>query len=482
MSHETAVPAAAGSAAVVSCADNSSKVEVIVYTTKSDKTLKQNMNAKDDTLRKRTSLIIVPQQVHDIEVEDGEKDPGSKAKENGNRNSTASMDSCVSNTTSQSNQSSGGSSSSTSSGSSSGSEDAHAAYQDLQNGNAGQDLHSPSPVPRCHSSSSSTGSESTSCSSSADYSLREQLKNFANRNAEEQLRSSAAGVGVAGDPTTVRLLKGMSLPVGDQQSVAPAICDALLSPQEVPLGRRYAEVAQFKGHPKARTSEPLPSAGATPSSLEAASLDAGNAHGGNNNNINNNHNGQQSQKSQQQASLSAISSKLNVLAQSNLNNNNTSSQSGSMTSAPNRNALDSNQNQNPNADSRRSSSLDPDVDDVVDAAHGGAFEDDMQALLPKCSRRSRDELSQSRTSLVSSSEGGILAEGETSSEADEEEPVEAEDEDEDDGEESSRDSSDNSPPCDLGLMERLLLTHPMWFLPGIQRSGAVHLLQGKEEG
>lgn len=60
-----------------------------------------------------------------------------------------------------------------------------------------------------------------------------------------------------------------------------------------------------------------------------------------------------------------------------------------------------------------------------------------------------------------------MAEGETSSEEEEE---------------SSRDSSDNSPPCDLGLTERLLLTHPMWFLPGIQRSGAVHLLQGKEEG
>nr|XP_016942244.1 protein sprint isoform X4 [Drosophila suzukii] len=225
-----------------------------------------------------------------------------------------------------------------------------------------------------------------------------------------------------------------------------------------------------------RTSEPLPSAGATPSSLEAASVDAGN-------NINNNHNGQQSQKSQQQASLSAISSKLNNLAQSNLNNNNTSIQPGSMTSASNHiQNVKQNQNQNQNTDSRRSSSLDPDgdVDDVVDAVHGGAFEDDMQALLPKCSRRSRDELSQSRTSLVSSSEGGILAEGETSSEDDEEEPVEAEDEDE--GEESSRDSSDNSPPCDLGLMERLLVTHPMWFLPGIQRSGAVHLLQGKEEG
>ncbi|KAI8034981.1 hypothetical protein M5D96_012204 [Drosophila gunungcola] len=65
-----------------------------------------------------------------------------------------------------------------------------------------------------------------------------------------------------------------------------------------------------------------------------------------------------------------------------------------MTPASNRTGLDANQNQNQNTGSRRSSSLDPDVDDVVDASHGGAFDDDMQALLPKCSRRSRDELSQ----------------------------------------------------------------------------------------
>uniref|UniRef100_A0A0K8UX27 Protein sprint n=1 Tax=Bactrocera latifrons TaxID=174628 RepID=A0A0K8UX27_BACLA len=90
------------------------------------------------------------------------------------------------------------------------------------------------------------------------------------------------------------------------------------------------------------------------------------------------------------------------------------------------------------------------------------FEDDMQALLPKCKRYSGDELSQSRTSLISSSDGGILAEGETSSE-------------------TSR-GTDECPPCDLSLMERLLLTHPVWFLTGIQRSGAVHFLQGKEEG
>lgn len=36
--------------------------------------------------------------------------------------------------------------------------------------------------------------------------------------------------------------------------------------------------------------------------------------------------------------------------------------------------------------------------------------------------------------------------------------------------------------CDIGLMERLVLCHPIWFLPGIQRAGAFHLLQGKEEG
>ncbi|XP_017035272.1 protein sprint isoform X1 [Drosophila kikkawai] len=237
------------------------------------------------------------------------------------------------------------------------------------------------------------------------------------------------------------------------------------------------------------TSEPLPSVGATTaSSLEAASSVDSAISKTINNNIH--HNGDQSQP--QKSQLQQQHQQLSVLARANLHNNNNNnnknpnSQNGvasSMTSASNV----VNQNQSQNGDSRRSSTLDPDADtdDVVDMAHngGGAFEDDMEALLPKCSRRSRDELSQSRTSLVSSSEGGILAEGETSSEdGEEEEPVEAEDEDEGGGESSRDDSSDNSPPCDLGLMERLLLTHPMWFLPGIQRSGAVHLLQGKEEG
>ncbi|SPP89245.1 protein sprint isoform X3 [Drosophila guanche] len=173
----------------------------------------------------------------------------------------------------------------------------------------------------------------------------------------------------------------------------------------------------------------------------------------NNSNNNNNHNGQQSQKSQQHQQ-----------------SNGETVPSMTTSSAPP--AADSSNQNGDSRSHRHSSSLEPttDIDDAVGMAHrGDVFEDDTEALLPKCSRRFRDELSQSRTSLVSSSEGGILAEGETSSEDERDE-------------ETSRDSSDNSPPCDLGLVERLLLTHPMWFLPGIQRSGAVHLLQGKEEG
>jgi len=36
--------------------------------------------------------------------------------------------------------------------------------------------------------------------------------------------------------------------------------------------------------------------------------------------------------------------------------------------------------------------------------------------------------------------------------------------------------------CDITLIERLIRSHPIWFLPDIQRAGAFHLLQGKEEG
>ncbi|XP_053633664.1 protein sprint isoform X2 [Cherax quadricarinatus] len=37
-------------------------------------------------------------------------------------------------------------------------------------------------------------------------------------------------------------------------------------------------------------------------------------------------------------------------------------------------------------------------------------------------------------------------------------------------------------PCQILLEERLVKTNPIWFQPDLQRSGAVHLLQGKDEG
>uniref|UniRef100_A0AAG5D5S8 Protein sprint n=1 Tax=Anopheles atroparvus TaxID=41427 RepID=A0AAG5D5S8_ANOAO len=94
------------------------------------------------------------------------------------------------------------------------------------------------------------------------------------------------------------------------------------------------------------------------------------------------------------------------------------------------------------------------------------MDDDLAPLLPSNRELSQEELYESHTSLVSSSEGGILAEGEdTSSE-----------------ESQESENSANPSACVLSLVERLLRTHPVWFLPGIQRSGAIHLLQGKEEG
>nr|CAD7590069.1 unnamed protein product [Timema genevievae] len=47
---------------------------------------------------------------------------------------------------------------------------------------------------------------------------------------------------------------------------------------------------------------------------------------------------------------------------------------------------------------------------------------------------------------------------------------------------SSGSGSSGDAPCDIGLVERLIRSHPVWFLPGIQRAGAFHLLQSKEEG
>ncbi|XP_015115391.1 protein sprint isoform X3 [Diachasma alloeum] len=49
-------------------------------------------------------------------------------------------------------------------------------------------------------------------------------------------------------------------------------------------------------------------------------------------------------------------------------------------------------------------------------------------------------------------------------------------------ESSSRSDSGSEVACDITLIERIIRSHPIWFLPGIQRAGAFHLLQGKEEG
>lgn len=65
----------------------------------------------------------------------------------------------------------------------------------------------------------------------------------------------------------------------------------------------------------------------------------------------------------------------------------------------------------------------------------------------------------------SSSDGGVLAEGEDETSSS-----------------GSEISGSPSPQLDISLMERLLRTHPVWFLPSLQRGGSVHLLQGKEIG
>ncbi|XP_035706244.1 protein sprint isoform X2 [Folsomia candida] len=48
--------------------------------------------------------------------------------------------------------------------------------------------------------------------------------------------------------------------------------------------------------------------------------------------------------------------------------------------------------------------------------------------------------------------------------------------------ESGPSSNSSSPTCEISLLERLIRTHPVWFLPSLQRSGALHLLQGRNVG
>ena len=47
---------------------------------------------------------------------------------------------------------------------------------------------------------------------------------------------------------------------------------------------------------------------------------------------------------------------------------------------------------------------------------------------------------------------------------------------------SSCSELEQCPPAEMSLTERLIRCQPVWFLPGIHRAGAEHLLQGKPPG
>jgi len=245
----------------------------IIVSAKCDKTLKSNIDAKDDTIRKRTSLLIVPQNdandnqntvmtdsaidnenAHEIVIESStmkstktkslessicsssrsatsndemDEDENMKKRHSNisNRNSIVSVDSCVSQTTHSSSRSH------SSATSSSGDDVVIADYHDLENGNI-LDEFDESERKNCISNASS---------SIEDYSLREQYKNFINDNKTINL-SRSVEVLASSDKEQQMLTNEMEEPL----SLPP--CDSLLSPQEVPMGRRYAEVSQFKSN------------------------------------------------------------------------------------------------------------------------------------------------------------------------------------------------------------------------------------------
>lgn len=92
-------------------------------------------------------------------------------------------------------------------------------------------------------------------------------------------------------------------------------------------------------------------------------------------------------------------------------------------------------------------------------------DDERQSLIQEeaLPETSGNDLDQSRNSTTLT-DTGALAEDECTSS----------------GSDASETSSNRL--CDISILERLLRTHSLWFIPGIQRSGAVHLLQGKEVG
>lgn len=251
---------------------NTAKVEVLVQG-KNDKTLKNNIDAKNETMRKRTSLIIVPQtgstdnspmNTSSIENNDdlndnhalnakstdtmssspsstGSADSSStddldklkKSLKNtkNNRHSIASVDSCVSSQQSSSSSSAESSSSESSSGDDVILED----YQDLENGNVLDELDE-NDRKNCISNASSSLID--------DYSLREKLNNFVNISSKSA--DSLDLVEEVGALETIDDQKSL-LEVEDAQPQSlPIMCtDTLLSPHEVPMGRRYGGVAQF---------------------------------------------------------------------------------------------------------------------------------------------------------------------------------------------------------------------------------------------
>ncbi|XP_055854348.1 protein sprint isoform X2 [Episyrphus balteatus] len=504
--------------------NDNTKVEVIVLSTKPVNTLKNNIDAKDESTRKRTSLIIVPhrnstmmmstgeeeeensnldqlndnhndndddtdtddlkkqknQEISDLtpeqqsamisSVEDNLSDDDLKNKNkisNSNRNSIASVDSCVSTSPSSS-------ATTTTTSSTSGDDVAIIAdYRDLEeNGNMidddlGVEEEEDDSVEVRRMSNSSSGVD--------DYSLREKLQNFVNESSSlvDDCCSRRGGGGGGNNDNNDNGGKHFQEVTDEKKQQSIMGCDALLSPQEVPMGRRYAEVAQFK-HPKwssetNQTSHHQNQIKSSHRRIPFCGLDSvkGNDNNGllngtgnnliinnnNNNNINNIHNNNNNNNNGGGVGIgngAGAGNNINTNGGSGNTNNSTFGNGGSITNPPLSGYNMSSSEQFHSLEGNDSS-----------YCGDGQFEDDLQALLPNCRQLSRDEISQSRASLVSSSDGGVLAEGETSSEASE---------------------NSDGPPCDLGLVERLLRTHPVWFLPGIQRSGAVHFLQGKEEG
>lgn len=190
------------------------------------------------------------------------------------RNSVASVDSCVTHSTGGSCSGSchPSSNSSSSSATSSTSGDILEDYQDLENGNILEDL---------EAERKNCISNSSSCID--DYSLREKLQNYVNAKQEssnvgssignstdaddcsnidaeehcgqqqtEKNKPTEKGCCSASDADFENVILRESKDEFDsrhqrQQPLSlPLMCDGLLSPQEVPMGRRYAEVAQFK--------------------------------------------------------------------------------------------------------------------------------------------------------------------------------------------------------------------------------------------